>query len=337
MYIVNVVVYSRHTRGMGSACIRSYHYMSQHDRESLTHPSDRDDALLFSPTRAFSPTDSVPAIVDDVGPFARRNVETLARSPGPDDHRALDRLPDAATRLPTPTSRTVALTALPLEPYTPGTAAGQALSASAIPTPMLTTLSGTPAQTVPWSPFQPPTTDPRPLAPDLAEGTDAPTDPAEAEVEDPDITDAVAADVELEVLPDECDSALGELEAEVPLTADPGSGGSGGGGSPIPDPLPVPTPAVTQADPAAALGALGPLPPLQLQAALPGAFAAATNFVATQRAALAATPPQLPRPAGAAATRTAAETHSAPPSDDRATIERVPDGTPLPVAAPEPL
>src|SRR5512145_2083584 len=112
--------------------------MSHLDRDSRTRPSDRDDELLFAPTRAFSPQDSAPAIDDHVGILARWNVETLARSSVPDDHA------------PIPDPRAAALTALPLETYTPGTAAGQVLSASAIPTPMLTTLSGTAAHDVPW-------------------------------------------------------------------------------------------------------------------------------------------------------------------------------------------
>ncbi|MEQ8961896.1 MAG: hypothetical protein RLP02_28880, partial [Coleofasciculus sp. C2-GNP5-27] len=88
----------------------------------------------------------------------------------------------------------------------------------------------------------------------------------------------------------EKDVALAAL-AEEPATGSLPAGGGGGGGA-IADAAPPPAPPdVSQADPAAALGAVSGLPPAQLVSALGGVTAAVSNDVGKQKSELAANPP----------------------------------------------
>ncbi len=88
----------------------------------------------------------------------------------------------------------------------------------------------------------------------------------------------------------EKDVALAAL-AEEPATGSLPAGGGGGGGA-IAESAPPPAPPdVSQADPAAALGAVSGLPPAQLVSALGGVTAAVSNDVGKQKSELAANPP----------------------------------------------
>src|SRR5215208_7224590 len=113
----------------------------------------------------------------------------------------------------------------------------------------------------------------------------------------------------------------------------------GGGGVAIAEP-PVPeVPDVSGADPVQALSTVGNLPPSQLAAALGGVSAAASRSVGEQRAELAANPPQMERPSGAAAVQAGpAEAREAPAeAEGPRQLERAPQGSPVPVPQPEPL
>ncbi|MEQ9553142.1 MAG: hypothetical protein RIM23_26420 [Coleofasciculus sp. G3-WIS-01] len=88
----------------------------------------------------------------------------------------------------------------------------------------------------------------------------------------------------------EKDVALAAL-GEEPATGSLPAGGGGGGGA-IAESAPPPAPPdVSQADPAAALGAVSGLPPAQLVSALGGVTAAVSNDVGKQKSELAANPP----------------------------------------------
>ncbi|MEQ8538563.1 MAG: hypothetical protein RIB93_14080 [Coleofasciculus sp. D1-CHI-01] len=88
----------------------------------------------------------------------------------------------------------------------------------------------------------------------------------------------------------EKDVALAAL-AEEPATGSLPAGGGGGGGAIAQSPTPPAPPDVSQAAPAAALGAVSGLPPAQLVSALGGVTAAVSNDVGKQKSELAANPP----------------------------------------------
>jgi hypothetical protein len=118
-----------------------------------------------------------------------------------------------------------------------------------------------------------------------------------------------------------------------------GCGGGGGGGAVTEQPAPA-QPNVSNADPAAAMGAVANLPPAQLQASLGGVSSAAATAVAKQKQELAANPPQIERPSGVPAQRDASVAVLPPgvpaPKDPKA-VERAPAGEAIPVAKPAPL
>ncbi|HYH45298.1 MAG TPA: hypothetical protein VEG34_06385 [Thermoanaerobaculia bacterium] len=137
----------------------------------------------------------------------------------------------------------------------------------------------------------------------------------------------------------------GEIGGGIELDEGAATGGDelppagGGGGVAIAEPADPEVPDVSGEDPVQALSTVGSLSPSQLAAALDGVSTAASRSVGEQRAELAANPPQMERPFGAAAVQgESAEAREAPPpADGPREVERAPQGSPVPVVEPEPL
>jgi hypothetical protein len=111
-----------------------------------------------------------------------------------------------------------------------------------------------------------------------------------------------------------------------------GGEGGGGGGESAPETAPPDSPNLSGADPAQALAAAAGLPPAQLAGSLETVSAAASRTVAEQRAALATSPPEVERGAGAAPIAPP----RAPPSGVRA-VPRATDRSPMAVRQPTAL
>jgi Domain of unknown function (DUF4157) len=175
--------------------------------------------------------------------------------------------------------------------------------------------------------------DPDP-APDEEEGV---VEPPAAEMADED--DAVATEpaAELEGAeeietgaeePEEpADAQLAEEETTSDEEAPVDVGGDVGGAAPIEELAEPETPDLSEADPAAAMDAVGTLPPAQSEAALTGVDAASSRSVGAQRSALVEQPPELDKPTGApTAEELAAESdEGAEPPEAPERLQRVPE------------
>lgn len=131
----------------------------------------------------------------------------------------------------------------------------------------------------------------------------------------------------------EKDVALAAL-AEEPATGSLPAGGGGGGGA-IAESAPPPAPPnVSQADPAAALGAVSGLPPAQLVSALGGVTAAVSNDVGKQKSELAANPPTADTLPG---TGKSAVVKADSGGDNPKPVAKKAEGQEKPVPEPKPL
>ncbi|MFP4412700.1 hypothetical protein [Coleofasciculus sp.] len=131
----------------------------------------------------------------------------------------------------------------------------------------------------------------------------------------------------------EKDVALAAL-AEEPATGSLPTGGGGGGGA-IAESAPPPAPPdVSQADPAAALGAVSGLPPAQLVSALGGVTAAVSNDVGKQKSELAANQPSADTLAG---TGKSAVVKADSGGDKPKPVAKKAEGQEKPVPEPKPL
>jgi hypothetical protein len=182
-----------------------------------------------------------------------------------------------------------------------------------------------------------------PSLPDLAESEGESGAAAEAELQ-------VSLEAEAEAIVEPTESASpadapAEAAAGAEATGDcgPDVGGAGGGGAAVEDrPAPEP-PDVSEAEPAAAMAAIGSLPPVAMGQALAGVSQAASRQVGEGRADLAGDPPSLERPAGSPETRpagaieavrSAAATTTTPTP---ARVEAAPAGGPGTAPTTEPL